>query len=880
MIRSLLSLLLLFMSSFVFSQSIVKGYLESEKKNSVEGIIVSLHNDSISKKFLSYCISDAKGYFELNYSGDYVGKTLRMRSLSYQDTCILLVNKQEEYHIKLKENIQKLREVQVRSTPIFSKGDTTTYITGIFAQKRDFSIGDVISRMPGFDLAGNGKITYQGREIEKYYIEGSDLLEERYSLANRNLPHKAVAAVEVLHNHQSKKVFENKISTDQTSINIKLKNAVAFTGTAQLGAAYKPLGRYINITPMMFSKKYQFIGSIQSNDIGDDLSTNINTLSIKDGELQGMEKYRSTFLGLPALFYPKVNKSRFLMNDANYVSINALRKLDNQSELKINAAYITDNVEEQKRNKTTYFLDDALFTTNEKFVNNFKNRSFFVDLNLKKNLSSIYLNNKLGYIQYNDKGKAIITGDQQQIIEAKTPHKSLYNILDCTIPFGKNFATVFSSVDINESDEDLFFSPSVFPDVLDYGEDLSVSHQNLKNTSILTRNYIQFGRTVKSFVLQSKVGFNYERQDLKTSMFSGQDLLDYNLLQNSIVWDKTNYLFEPSIKYEGRNLKMTLDLPLDYSYLDFEDKQYKSRLKQNDLLFKPRLFLSYKWNSYISSKISLRSSESIGDPNGMMQGNVVYDHRTMRSGVAQIDGDKKKSANFYVSYRNPISGVFANLSYNKKHTKKEYMTDTEIISPGVFSYSLIAKANRSTSDLVSGKISYYWQDMHLNLDYKSSFMKQKSNYLLSGDLKGFDIDVYSNSFKISFDKWQFLALDYDLSLSTNKQTSNGNETKSIEQKHKARICYYLDSRQWIELRPEYSVINHSVNDTQEALFTDLTYSYTPKNSRVSYLLECRNIFNNRYVYSTYDSSLSMMYNEYSLRPRQFVARVRITFGKN
>ena len=880
MIKIFLSLLFLVISSFVFSQSTVKGYLESDKKNSVEGIIVSLHNDSISKKFLSYCISDAKGYFELEYSGDYIGKTLRMRSLLYQDTSIFLIKKEAEHRVKLREHMQKLREVQVRSTPIFSRGDTTTYITGVFAQKRDFSIGDVISRMPGFDLASNGKITYQGREIEKYYIEGSDLLEERYSLANRNLPHKAVASVEVLHNHQSKKVFENKISTDATSINIKLKNSVAFTGTAQLGAAYKPLGRYINITPMMFSKKYQFIGSIQSNNIGDDLSSNINMLSFKDGQLQGMEKHRSTFLGLPALFYPKVNKSRFLMNDANFVSLNALQKLDNQSELKINTAYLADHIEEQKRNRTTYFLDNELFTTNEKSANNFKNRSFFADLNLKKNLSSIYLNNKLGYIQYRDKAKAIITGDQQQIIEAKTPHKSLYNVFDCTIPFEKNFATVFSSVDINESDEDLFFSPSVFPNVLDYGEDLSVSHQNLKNTSLVSRNHIQFGRSVKSFVLQSKIGINYERQDLKTSMFSGQDPLNYNLLQNSILWDKTNYLFEPSIKYEGRKLKMTLDLPLDYSCLDFEDNQYKSRIKQNDLLFKPRLFISYQWNSFISSKINLRSSESLGDPNRMMQGNVVYDHRTMRSRVAQIDGNKKKSANIYISYRNAISGVFANVSYNKKQTDKDFMTDKKIVSSGVFSYNLIARANRSTRDLISGKISYYWHDMHLNFDYKSSFMKQKSNYLLSGKLKDFDIDLYSNSLKMSFDKWQFLALDYDFSLSTNKQVSNGNETKSTEQKHKARICYYLDSRQWIELRPEYSVLKHSVNDTQEALFTDLTYSYTPKNSRISYLLECRNIFNNRYVYSSYDSSLSMVYNEFTLRPRQFVARVRLTFGKN
>ncbi|RUT78369.1 hypothetical protein [Ancylomarina longa] len=123
-------------------------------------------------------------------------------------------------------------------------------------------------------------------------------------------------------------------------------------------------------------------------------------------------------------------------------------------------------------------------------------------------------------------------------------------------------------------------------------------------------------------------------------------------------------------------------------------------------------------------------------------------------------------------------------------------------------------------------------------------------------------------------------MDYFYSISVNNQKSNGSKTKSTEQIHKARICYYLDSRQWIEMRPEYSLLQQSNHRSQQALFTDLIYSYTPKGSRFSYLLECRNIFNSKYIYSTFDSSLSLIYNEFALMPRQIVARIQFSFGKN
>jgi hypothetical protein len=55
-----------------------------------------------------------------------------------------------------------------------------------FSKEQDRSIGDVLKRMPGIEVLPDGKILYQGKAINKYYIEGLDLLEGKYNLANEN----------------------------------------------------------------------------------------------------------------------------------------------------------------------------------------------------------------------------------------------------------------------------------------------------------------------------------------------------------------------------------------------------------------------------------------------------------------------------------------------------------------------------------------------------------------------------------------------------------------------------------------------------------------------------------------------------------------------
>ena len=54
----------------------------------------------------------------------------------------------------------ELKEVSVKSDKVHERGDTVSYVVGAFANSNDRSIGDVIAKMPGFDVdKSSGKIS-------------------------------------------------------------------------------------------------------------------------------------------------------------------------------------------------------------------------------------------------------------------------------------------------------------------------------------------------------------------------------------------------------------------------------------------------------------------------------------------------------------------------------------------------------------------------------------------------------------------------------------------------------------------------------------------------------------------------------------------------
>ena len=107
---------------------------------------------------------------------------------------------------------------------ISSHGDTLLYNVAAFRSASDRNIEDVIRKLPGISVSENGTISYQGESINKFYIEGLDLLSGRYALATRNISPDDIASVSIYENHQPKKVLKDISFSEKAALNLKLKN--------------------------------------------------------------------------------------------------------------------------------------------------------------------------------------------------------------------------------------------------------------------------------------------------------------------------------------------------------------------------------------------------------------------------------------------------------------------------------------------------------------------------------------------------------------------------------------------------------------------------------------------------------------------------------
>ena len=89
------------------------------------------------------------------------------------------------------------------------QGDTITYNARSFTDVGDKSLADILKRMPGIEVSKSWQVKYQGEAINKLYIDGVDMLGDRYGLATENISPRDVKSVDVMENHQPKKVLRD-----------------------------------------------------------------------------------------------------------------------------------------------------------------------------------------------------------------------------------------------------------------------------------------------------------------------------------------------------------------------------------------------------------------------------------------------------------------------------------------------------------------------------------------------------------------------------------------------------------------------------------------------------------------------------------------------
>ncbi|MBQ0147717.1 MAG: carboxypeptidase regulatory-like domain-containing protein, partial [Flavobacteriaceae bacterium] len=392
-----LSILFLFIAQILFAQLTISGKITNENGQPIAGANVIL-SPSDEDKTLTYFITKADGNFTLTLKESfYEMYEVKVRAMNYAFSSDLVNQSTSDFNFTLQEKAIELKEVQLKQPAIRKKGDTIAYDVTNFKDIQDRTIADVIKKMPGIEIQPSGRILYQGEPINKYYIEGMDLLGGKYSLANENLSADAVDKVQILENHQPIKMLDSLVVSSKAALNIKLKNKITYSGKAELGLGVSPLLYQANITPMLFKKKQQMIGSYQSNNRGEDVTKQLQILSFED-LMSNSERFSNEgWLGISSVQTPNFNEKRWLDNAVQLGTWNHLFKLNKELDLRFNLSYTNDYQNRIGKSTKQYFLPSGNLLLNEQKRNHLQTEEFSAKATLLRNSSDNYLQNEIEF---------------------------------------------------------------------------------------------------------------------------------------------------------------------------------------------------------------------------------------------------------------------------------------------------------------------------------------------------------------------------------------------------------------------------------------------------------------------------------------------------
>ncbi|WP_332021373.1 carboxypeptidase regulatory-like domain-containing protein, partial [Kaistella sp.] len=220
------SLFLTFLFSVIgFAQTTVSGRITDSDGQPVPSASVTIEEQG-KDAIMAFSISNSKGEYKVSFTSPEPNVDLKIKAFNQKPVLKSIKNTTQNLNFSLESDATEIKEVKLKTKLITKKGDTISYDLKAFESKADRTLADVLKKIPGIEVNGDGSVLYQGEPINKFYVNGKDLMEGGYGTVNNSLPKDAVQKVEVMENHQPVKILQDKVPSENAGLNVVLKKTV------------------------------------------------------------------------------------------------------------------------------------------------------------------------------------------------------------------------------------------------------------------------------------------------------------------------------------------------------------------------------------------------------------------------------------------------------------------------------------------------------------------------------------------------------------------------------------------------------------------------------------------------------------------------------
>lgn len=864
----LLSLLLTILSAIsIEAQNItLTGKVtDASTGKDLANVVVSIRPEG-ETKILKFGTTKADGTFSLSLKAMPEGKSvIHFAIMGFATSTLPLTADRTVYNIALKEKATELKGVNIKAPSIRERGDTIAYSVASFADAGDKSLSDVLKKMPGIEVQENGTIKYNGKEINKFYIEGHDMLGSRYSLASNNIHQEDVGTVEVMTNHQPIKALEDMVFSENPAINIKLKEAAKsrWVGTVKLGGGAEDRDFVWNgeLALMRFAKTTQSLNTLKSNNIGIDVTRElVPKFDDFDGGSLGKTYSMKSYINATPDRLWDISDSRVRQNRTHAVSTNNLWALNATTDLTSQVSYSNDRLVSSAISSTQYFLNDTTIVNDDSEHAKQKQHAANVNLTISSNGAKAYISNKLSAdLQWNDVTMDIIQNARSVQQEAAMPKYKFTDNFEVILRRGQKAYTF-----------DTYNAYMRNPHSLTVGD----VRQSVESSVYFNHTHTSLGFHFNPFTISMEVGIQVLSRAMESILEGISDTMN---VHNDVSMTFIRAYVSPNAEFKRGGWHITFKMPFSYVPYVFNDKIASEKHTANKAQASPNLNITYDFSPRLRGSLSggIRQSE-VNEQNFYM-GLIMHDYRNLYRGFVDYTSDNSKNITLSMQYKRPLSMFFMNGYISKIWTDSHLTTARDFLDDFIVN-SYYADNSKSEFIMAGGRISEGLSFMCGLISVSYEYMQNdrtmrqgditsdysSANHTYEAKLNGRPIQWFNFEYKIACSKSVMRMKDADMKSTTTdlaqKLTLNFNPTE-----------------QWqIRLIGDHFRNQVAENQHKNLYLADASTSYSLKNG-IELTLWVLNLFDQRTYGYTVNENLSRMSKEYQLRARTIIGSVFLHF---
>ncbi len=854
----------------------ISGKLLDSIQQPVAYATIIASSDSDENKVLTYTTSSSNGSFLLNIKPNTVIDSvwITIRHLEHARKQLHLKAVSQNITVLLNKQANQLKEVQLKAKrTIEIKGDTITYNVDGLKKEKDYTIEEVIARIPGVEISDNGQIKYKDKAISHLYLNGVDLLEGRYNIATRGIPADAVEDIDIMKRHNHARIDKGRTESNDVAFNLKIKKDRSLVfGSTKADAGVPFITGLAEATPIYIKDTFQDIASAKVNNIGKSLASNGTSLTQGNLDLSALELQEYKVLNKPNTNGTSLSNSYWLDNESLSITNDALVKKGDYTIFKAATTYNKGVSAIDRLSSSTFFFGNDSTVVNRSTSNQLDEELFYLGLVQEVNKENLYFNNKLKISTNNSSGISNnIQNGAALDYDYQRDQTSIADLFTFKTALGDQVLNNGIIIEYDQAKEQSLTRPAVFTNEIVSTNEAIATIQDIETQEFNLGGYTNFNFNLGNTVWDAKQSINWKSQQLLSDLrqqdnptvsesfpFQSDFTLDVfdatTSLSASYSWNKFKLKFTPRVTYLNVKTREFLQPSLNQ--------------KENYLFFQPNASLSYKhnfkWNFTLSGAVAANTSKFPQLFNGL----ILRDFSSLVRNPAAINVTRSNSLNFYINYDDILTGFFFNNSTRFFDATSDFTFTSRIDEDGLVQIDAIERENQTLSfSNTSNFTKRFFRILRTDLRY--TFGYSKGEQLFNDLPQEFQNTNHSINLELGLDNGTWYGITYLGGANYGISRVDDSRNTNLFLQHKVELDFYTSSKSRLNFSVEsVSSSTSSNNLVNRNTLSNISYFYKP-NKKLFLRASLNNIFGEDFFTTVQNSSNFINQAQFSLRPRQF-----------